>query len=497
MKRKMVIWGMLLAMACGGCAGKTDMTQSAGADPQTNAEADASGKETAQEMTPGEAQQEAQATNPETEMKPQADPRAQAEADQQAETRVVLGDERFDVYLPLLEGKRVALFSNHTGIVGDQTSFSETDREQQENADLIPFGYDGEGKEITYGQHILDALIERGVNVTAIFSPEHGFRGTADAGASIDDSVDAETGVPILSLYHEDTHYPSKENMDTFDVLVVDMQDVGLRYYTYYISMYYLMDACAAHNKEMILLDRPNPNGFYVDGPILKEEYRSGVGQLPIPVVYGMTWGELAQMINGEGWLEAGKDACRLTVIPCKNYTHSTRTDLIRRPSPNIKDMRAVYLYASTCFFENTFVSVGRGTDKPFEIYGSPYLGEEKYTYSFTPQSIEGATNPPFLGQTCRGRDLQSVPLEQIWEEGINLNYLIDAYNDFHAAHPDMDFFDNSKQLGHYWIDLLSGSDDLRKQIVAGKSAEEIKASWQSDIEAFKKQRRPYLLYEE
>ena len=232
MKRKMVIWGMLLAMACGGCAGKTDMTQSAGAETQANVEADASGKETAQEMTPGEAQQEAQATNPEMEMKPQADPRAQAEADQQAETKVVLGDEQFDVYLPLLEGKRVALFSNHTGIVGDQTSFSETDREQQENADLIPFGYDGEGKEITYGQHILDALIERGVNVTAIFSPEHGFRGTADAGASIDDSVDAETGVPILSLYHEDTHYPSKENMDTFDVLVVDMQDVGLRYYT-------------------------------------------------------------------------------------------------------------------------------------------------------------------------------------------------------------------------------------------------------------------------
>lgn len=384
----------------------------------------------------------------------------------EADLPLVLGDEQFDTYIPLLADKRVALFSNHTGIVGDKD------------------------------RHILDALIEHDVNVTAVFSPEHGFRGTEDAGESVNDSIDEKTGVPILSLYRGNSHYPSAEDMETFDTLVVDMQDVGLRYYTYYISMYYLMDACASTGKEVIILDRPNPNGFYVDGPILQEKYKSRVGQLPIPIVYGMTWGELAQMINGEGWLTSGKDACNLTVIPCLNYTHDMKTTLIRRPSPNLKDMRAVYLYASTCFFENTYVSVGRGTDKPFEIYGSPYLPQETNPYTFTPQDMEGANNPPFEGELCYGKDLSDIPLEDIWAAGIDLNYLIDAYNDFHEAHPDMDFFDNEPNGAKYWIDYLSGSDDLRKQIIAGKSADEIKASWQDDIEAFKAQREPYLLYE-
>lgn len=258
-----------------------------------------------------------------------------------AASRVILGDEQFDAYLPLLAGKRVAIFSNHTGIVGDETSGIGALPEVAD-ASLIHFGVDASGNAITYGQHILDALIERGVNVTAIFSPEHGFRGTADAGASVDDSVDEKTGVPILSLYGgSDTHSPSEESMAQFDVLVVDMQDVGLRYYTYYISMYYLMDACASEGKAFIILDRPNPNGFYVDGPILREAFKSNVGQLPIPVVYGMTWGELARMINGEGWLSAGRNACDLTVISCQNYTHQTKTSIIRNPSPNIKDMRS------------------------------------------------------------------------------------------------------------------------------------------------------------
>ena len=379
---------------------------------------------------------------------------------------LILGDEQFDAYIPLLADKRVALFSNQTGIVGDKD------------------------------QHILDALIEHDINVTAIFSPEHGFRGTEDAGEAIDDSVDAQTGVPILSLYHNDTHSPSPEDMDTFDTLVVDMQDVGLRYYTYYISMYRLMDACAANDKEVIILDRPNPNGFYVDGPILQEQYKSNVGQLPIPIVYGMTWGELAQMINGEGWLNAGKGACNLTVIPCLNYTHDMKTTLARRPSPNLKDMRAVYLYASTCFFENTYVSVGRGTDMPFEIYGSPYLPQESNPYTFTPQDMDGADNPPFEGEVCYGKDLSDIPLEDIWAAGIDLNYLIDAYNDFQEANPDLDFFDSPTNNVKNWLDYLSGSDDLRKQIIAGHSAEEIKASWQPDIEAFKAQREPYMLYE-
>ena len=312
---------------------------------------------------------------------------------------IILGNEQFDTYIPLLEGKRVALFSNHTGIVGDVTSSEIEENDNYDNnssSDLIHFGLDADGNNLSYGEHILDALLRYGVNVTAIFSPEHGFRGTEDAGANIDDFVDEKTGIPILSLYANNTHSPSSEDMGKFDALIVDMQDVGLRYYTYYISMYYLMDACAVAGKEFIILDRPNPNGFYVDGPILKDAYKSGVGQLPIPVVYGMTWGELAQMINGEGWLTAVKNACKLTVIPCKNYTHQTKTRLIRNPSPNIKDMRAVYLYASTCFFENTAVSLGRGTEFPFEAYGSPYLkGVEGFDFTFTPVSMSGATEHP------------------------------------------------------------------------------------------------------
>ncbi len=383
--------------------------------------------------------------------------------------QVVLGDERFDEYIPLLEGKRVAIFSNQTGIVGD---------------DMVK------------GQHILDALIEKGVDVTAVFSPEHGFRGTDDAGGNVGDYVDEKTGVPILSVYQGKTGRPSEENMDKFDTLVVDIQDVGLRYYTYYISMYHLMDACAAAGKDVVILDRPDPNGFYVDGPLLKKGYESGVGLLPIPVVHGMTLGELAQMINGEGWLSAGKDSCKLTVIPCENYTHSTKTILVRDPSPNLKDMRAVYLYASTCFFENTYVSVGRGTDMPFEVYGSPYLDDDDLSFTFEPKSMKGATDPPFKGEECYGKDLRGVPLSTIWEEGIDLSYLIDAYNDFTEDHPDMDFFAMSKNGDKYWIDLLSGSDELRKQMIEGKSAEEIEASWQEDISAFMKQREPYLLYE-
>ena len=411
---------------------------------------------------------------------------------------VILGDAQFDAYIPLLEGKRVALFSNHTGIVGDETSGI---GELQEGADasLIHFGVDANGDEITYGQHILDALIERGVNVTAIFSPEHGFRGTEDAGAAVDNSVDEKTGVPILSLYGgSDTHAPSEESMAQFDVLVVDMQDVGLRYYTYYISMYYLMDACASEGKAFIILDRPNPNGFYVDGPILREAYRSNVGQLPIPVVYGMTWGELARMINGEGWLSAGKNACDLTVIPCQNYTHQTKTAIIRNPSPNIKDMRAVYLYASTCFFENTAVSVGRGTEFPFEAYGSPYLGGvEGYDFAFTPVSMSGATQPPFMDETCYGVDLRSVPIDQIWEQGIHLDYLVKAYRAIRESAPEISFWGTPDSQGRYWVDKLIGTDEVRLQIEAGMSAEEIKAGWQDEIEAFKEQRRPYLMYDE
>ena len=405
---------------------------------------------------------------------------------------LVLGDERFDEYLPYLKDKRVALFTNQTGIVGNVVYGL------GDSNDLIPFGYDSNGNALEYGEHILDALLDRGVDVTCVFSPEHGFRGTGDAGANIDDSIDEKTGVPILSLYAEGSNYPALEDMDRFDTLVVDMQDVGLRYYTYYISMYYLMDACAQNNKTVVILDRPNPNGFYVDGPILKEEYHSNVGILPIPVVYGMTWGELATMINKEDWLEAGKDSCDLIIIPCKNYTHQTKTDLIVRPSPNLKDMRAVYLYSSTCFFENTLVTVGRGTDYPFEIYGSPYLeGVEENEYTFIPVSMDGATSPVFEDEVCYGVNLRDIPIEEIWNNQINLEYIINAYKQIHEKYPDKDFFGTPDDRGYYWIDYLSGSDSLRKMIIDGKSASEIKETWQDDIESFKALRSKYLLYSE
>ena len=422
-----------------------------------------------------------------------------AENDQKTEP-VILGDEQFDEYLPLLEERKVALFSNHSGIVGDKIyDVNGNEIQYPEDNLLVPFGQDADGNEVVYGTHILDALIEQGVNVTAIFSPEHGFRGTEDAGTVVGDSVDEKTGVPILSLYAStNTHYPSADSMEKFDVLIVDMQDVGLRYYTYYISMYYLMDACAQYEKEVIILDRPNPNGYYVDGPILQEEYHSGVGRLPIPVVHGMTWGELAQMINGEGWLSTGADSCSLTVIPCKNYTHQTRYMLIRRPSPNLKDMQAVYLYASTCFFENTAVSVGRGTDYPFEIYGSPYLqGIAGNEYSFMPESMEGAAAPTFEGVTCYGRNLRDIPAAQILTGQIDLQYLFDAYQDMQEYDPAISFFGTQDGSGHYFIDYLFGTDEVRIRMEEGDSAEEIRASWQEEVDAFKVQRRPYLLYEE
>ena len=437
---------------------------------------------------------------------------------------VLLGDEQPDLYLPLLKGKRVALFSNQTGIAGNRIVRKESDEQETEEhtaekkimentqgasdpgnlpeehglpengADLIPFGKNADGTEVTYGDHILDVLVRQGVDVTAVFSPEHGFRGTSDAGAGVDDTVDEKTGIPIISLYGNRPKQPTAAELDLFDVLVVDIQDVGLRYYTYYITMYHLMDACAAAGKEVVIMDRPNPNGVYVDGPVLEEEFTSGVGNLPIPVVHGMTLGELARMINGEGWLSTGPDSCRLTVVPCQNYTHRTLTSLVMRPSPNLKDMRAVYLYASTCFFENTAFSVGRGTDHPFEIYGSPYLQD---SFSFTPVSMEGAVSPPFEGQTCYGRDLRAIPLDHILQEKIDLTYLIEAYRALRDTRPDISFFGDPDGAGHYWIDYLFGTDRVRRMIEEGCGPEEIESAWQDEVEAFKEQRQQYLLYEE
>lgn len=368
------------------------------------------------------------------------------------EERIVLGDEQTAKYFPLLKGKRIALFSNHTGMVGDK--------------------------------HLLDLLIENRFNVTAIFSPEHGFRGNADAGEHVSSSVDRKTGVPILSLYDGKLGRPSEASMRKFDILIVDIQDVGLRFYTYYASMCRLMDACAEYNRQMLILDRPNPNGHYVDGPILDMKYKSGVGWLPIPVVHGMTLGELARMVNGEHWLPEGR-TCDITVIPCRNYTHRSLYRLPIPPSPNLPDMKSVYLYPSTCYFEATPVSLGRGTDRPFQVYGHPDM--KGCSYSFTPRSVPGAKNPPQLNKLCHGVDLSRLSEEEIRERGIDLSYVIDAYRNLNIG----------DRFFRPFFERLIGRDYVRRMIEEGKSADEIKACWKEDVEKFKEQRRPYLLYNE
>lgn len=366
---------------------------------------------------------------------------------------VTVGAARTDRYVPQLKGKRVALFSNHTGIVD--------------------------------GRHTLDIMLDNGINVVTLFSPEHGFRGTADAGEHVGNSVDEPTGIPIASLYGgKGKRMPSKEIMDGLDVIVVDIQDVGLRFYTYYCTMIDLMNAAKAYGKEVLVLDRPNPNGMYVDGPILDMKYSSGVGRLPIPVVHGMTLGELAQMANGEGWLADGGKV-KLEVVPCDGYTHQTRYMLPVAPSPNLKSMLAIYLYPSMCYFEATPVSLGRGTDSPFEIYGHPDM--KGRTFDFTPRSVPGAKNPPQLDKLCHGVDLRGMPESEAIAQGINLEYIIDAYRDLGMG----DAFFRS------FFELLIGRGDIRGMIEEGKSAAEIKATWAGDVERFKQQRRPYLLYAE
>ena len=306
--------------------------------------------------------------------------------DTPASGEIIVGAACTSEYVPLLKGKKVALLSNHTGVVGDK--------------------------------HVLDIMLEKGVDVTTIFSPEHGFRGNADAGEHVKSSVDEKTGIPIASLYDGNSKKPAKKVMDGFDVLVVDIQDVGLRFYTYYVTMINLMNAAIEYDKEVVVFDRPNPNGMYVDGPILDMKYKSGVGALPIPVVHGLTMGEIANMANGEGWLENGKKV-KLTVIKCKNYTHQSRYVLPVAPSPNLPNMHSIYLYPSTCYFEATPVSLGRGTDKPFQVYGHPNM--KGYDFSFTPRSIPGAKNPPQLDRECYGRDLTQIPDDEIIAKGINL----------------------------------------------------------------------------
>lgn len=353
-------------------------------------------------------------------------------------------------YMPLLRGRRVAVLANHTAMFSAE-------------------------------EHLVDMLCREEIDLVGIFSPEHGFRGSVEAGASVGNSVDERTGVPILSLYDGRTQRPSNAVMRSFDVLVVDMQDVGLRFYTYYISMIRMMDACADFGRSVVVLDRPNPNGSYVDGPILDMRYRSGVGWLPIPIVHGMTMGELARMAVGEGWSKR----VDLSVVPCRNYTRSTRYMLPLAPSPNLPTQHSIYLYPSMCLFEGTVVSLGRGTDAPFEIYGHPEM--KGRDFSFTPQPNAGSSAPPHKGRLCYGVDLREVPDEEILSEGLTLRYVIDAYRDL----------DMGERFFTPMFEKLVGVDWVRRMIVDGASADEIEARWRSDAERFERQRAPYLLYED
>ena len=368
-----------------------------------------------------------------------------------AQDRIETGAEQTGRYLPLLEGRRVGIMTNHTGTVGRT--------------------------------HLVDTLRSLGVDIRVVFAPEHGFRGQADAGESVASYRDRKTGINVVSVYGS-TKRPPDSIMQRLDVLLFDIQDVGLRYYTYLSSMHYLMEACAANGKQLIVLDRPNPNGFYVDGPVLEAKHRSFVGMHPIPVVHGMTLGELARMIDGEGWLRDGL-RCKLTVIPCRGYTHRSRYRLPTAPSPNLPNMRAVYLYPSLCFFEGTPVSLGRATDFPFQAYGHPELQGD---FSFTPRSNAGAKNPPLKDKLCHGVDLRTSPSdERIWEREVDLGYVIDCYRQLNLGEK---FFTPM-------FDRLTGTDYVRQMILQGAGADRIKASWADDVERFKQTRKPYLLYEE
>ena len=380
---------------------------------------------------------------------------ASLSAKQTSTGEILPGANQLSQYLPLLKGKSVAVFANQTSIVANS--------------------------------HLVDTLIKRGVNIRKIFSPEHGFRGTADAGEQVANLVDPSTGIPIISLYGNAVK-PTSADLKDIDIMIFDVQDVGVRFYTYISSLEKYMEAALENNKMMMVLDRPNPNGFYVDGPILDTGFKSFVGMQAVPVVYGMTIGEYAKMLVGEKLIRDPKNnikTFKLIVIPNKNYSHKSRYQLPVRPSPNLPNMQSVYLYPSICFFEGTAVSLGRGTDKPFQQFGHPSFPAN--LYSFTPRSTEGAKSPPLMNQVCYGFDLSELNIAGPEYQLIQLKWLLQAY----AL-----FGDKSKFfLTSNYIDKLAGSDALAKQIKAGKTEAEIKASWEPGLRQFKKIRKKYLLY--
>jgi uncharacterized protein YbbC (DUF1343 family) len=366
------------------------------------------------------------------------------------DAEITVGARRLDLYLPIIQGKTIAIVGNHTSLIGSK--------------------------------HLVDSLLALHVKIKVLFCPEHGFRGKLDAGEDVDNSRDKKTGLPIISLYG-DHKKPSLKELDGVDLVLFDLQDVGARFYTYLSTLHYVMEACAEAKKELIVLDRPNPNGYYIDGPVMEQKHKSFVGLHPVPVVYGMTIGEYAQMVNGEGWL-AGAEKCNLRVIPLLGYSHADLYQLPVPPSPNLSTMAAVYLYPSLCLFEGTIISVGRGTDYPFQVIGHPKLQGAKF--SFTPESKPGALNPLYKGQKCLGMDLREfgksyIPgnrkLYLFWLEGCYKNTA-----------------DKSHFFNTYFLSL-SGTDSLEQQIKEDKPEEQIRASWQPAMKIFKKIRLKYLMY--
>ena len=363
------------------------------------------------------------------------------------EEKIKTGAANYEMYLPLLKAKKLGIVANQSGILADDI-------------------------------HIVDFLLAKNIAIQKIFAPEHGFRGTADAGEAIKDGKDIKTGLPIVSLYGNNKK-PKPEQLEGIDVLLFDLQDVGARFYTYISSLHYVMEACAENNILLIVLDRPNPNGAIVDGPLLEKEHHSFVGMHEIPLLHGMTIGEYAQMINGEKWLEKSIQ-CELKIIPCENYKRTMPYDLPVKPSPNLPNAQAINLYASLCLFEGTNVSVGRGTEKQFQIYGSPYLS--KSNFSFTPKPNDGAKDPLYNGKLCYGEDLTQIKILT----QLQLKWLIKAYNET---------ADKSKFFNTFFT-KLAGTKKLQAQIENGVSEKEIRASWQKDLEKFKEMRKAYLIYE-
>lgn len=371
------------------------------------------------------------------------------------ETRsdVIVGAERIKTYLPILKNKNIGLVVNQTSMV-----------------DTV---------------HLIDFLYSKDINLKAIYAPEHGYKGNVEAGKHFNSTTDPNTGVPVFSIYGKNRK-PTPEMLKGIDIIIFDIQDVGVRFFTYISTLNYVMEACAENNIKVVVFDRPNPLGYYVDGPVLKPEYRSFIGMKPIPVVHGLTVGEYAMMSNGEGWLK-NRMKCELEVIKMENYTHATRYQLPIFPSPNLPDMKSIYLYPSICLFEGIKANEGRGTDHPFQQFGAPYYSPQNFSY--VPKSIPGKSlHPKFEGKTCYGYDLSKTPLEELQNiNQIQLKYVIDFYN---KCDDKEHFFTN-------FFEKLAGNDELRKQITEGKTEAEIRASWQDDLNKYKEMREKYLLYED